>query len=154
MSEDNNNLPEVVEVVDGGLSAVKAQTQEIIKEILTLIKNNENYSEIVSTLAKKYRKSESTIKTHYTTANKHLRELYTRELTDMKHEHLASLEADMKEAKTNYQMADDPDVAVKWYKLYQDIKKTIREFYPQWTEKKEAPIAAIQINIDRDDEKL
>ena len=151
MSKEDN-LPEVV---NGGLPATKAQTQEIIKEILTLIKDNKNYNEIIEALAKKYRKSESTIKTHYTTANKQLRELHTRELMDMKFEHLMSLSKDLKDAQTNYLTADDPDIAVKWYKIYLDIKKTIREFYPEWTEKKEKnPIAAIQINIDRDDEKL
>ena len=138
--------------IPAGLEKTKATTDLIIKEIIQEIKTNIPYNEIVEKLAKKHRKSPSSIKGYHKKAVLILKDTHIRDLMDMKAEYVGALYNDMKEAYTMYQMSDNVETQLKWFKTYLDIKKAIKDVTMDDSNVQQQ--TNIQINIDRDDEGL
>jgi len=109
----------------------KAEMSKRINNCIILIKENKNSNQIVEILTKKYKVGESTVRRYYSTAIKKINSTYENDIKEIRYVKLTALEHDRDTAYNNYKSSGDEVVSLRWFQVYLDVKKTIRDFYSE-----------------------
>jgi len=108
----------------------KAEIELRVSKVMELLGKGLRTSEILSKGSKEFGVAESTVAKYLKSARENIKQMYTEDIKEVRDTKLAGLEKDRDEAYKQYQMADDTRNQIKWFEVYQSVKKTIREFYP------------------------
>ena len=136
-----------------GKTTTVLDVERRVNYCLTEIRDNKSSSEIVKHLMKTHKIAESSAKKYLTKARVIIKDNLRDEAMSVKDDMLESLKQDMRDAKYEYQNTTDQKIATMWFRIYQECKKTIREFYPNLFEVVSDKSGGVTININQHNKK-
>lgn len=125
----------------------KEDSSPIIRDIIDLISQNGERGEIIEIIMDKHKKSYSSIYKYYLRAMEMINDDIGEKIEDIRNKKIKALQRDLKEAYLQYQQNILPDIKVKWFKIYQEVKEQLNQYYPNALKhEKEMEDFSIKIN--------
>jgi hypothetical protein len=146
MEQEKKGKNMVVPLKKGESRTDKETIQQRVDVVIDMLSQNKKMPVIAKELSVKFNVAESTIYKYGQKAREQIKELYNAEIKEIRDEFLLGLQKDLHEAYTCFLTADDERVKTKWFEIYQNVKKTIREFYPDLVEQKQQD-STVNINL-------
>lgn len=146
MEEEKKGKKMVIPLKPGESRTSKDEIQQRVDVVIDMISENKKMPIIAKELSVKFNVAESTIYKYGQKAREQIKELYNDEIKEIRDDFLLGLQKDLHDAYTCFLTAEDERVKTKWFEIYQNVKKTIREFYPDLVDQKSND-STVNINL-------
>ena len=122
-------------------------SRSIIRDIVDLIAKNYERNEIITHCMEVHKKSYASIYKYYLRALADINSDISEKIEHIRNKKIKGLQRDLREAYVNYEKAIIPDIKIKWFNIYLEVKEQLNQYYPNAL-KHEKEIADFSININ------